>query len=57
MDLQAAQSSPGRRGTLNKVVVVLCFTLTVALLVSSLFSPGRAQSNSRGIYLASQPVD
>jgi hypothetical protein len=57
MDLEAAQNLRGKRGTLSKVIVVLCFTLTVALLASSLFSPGRAQSNLRGTYPAAQPAD
>ena len=42
MDLQAAYMMRGKRDTLARLTVALCFAVAGALLIGSLVSPGKA---------------
>ena len=44
MDLQAAYMKQGKRDTLAKLTVALCFAVAGALLIGSLISPGKAHT-------------
>lgn len=41
MDLQAAQMMKGRRATLTRIIVVVCFALAGVLMIGSLASPAK----------------
>ena len=41
MDLEAVQMMSGKRWSMTRLAVVLCFALTCALLIGSLISPSK----------------
>ena len=44
MDMQAEPTAKEKNGIFSKIIVALCLMVTAGLLISSLVSPGRAQS-------------